>query len=102
MDFYRAARPGYNDSMTPKLTHEQREALRQSDGPVQVEDDETRKVYVLIEGGLHQRAMQALEEHDAQNAIRAGIDDLEAGRVVSFYEIDVRLRKKLGIPARAS
>lgn len=88
--------------MTPKLSQEQREAIQQHGGPVEVEDDETRKVYVIIEGDLHQRAMQALEEHDARRAIRAGIDDLQAGRIVPFAELDSRLRKKLGLPERAS
>jgi predicted transcriptional regulator len=43
--------------------------------------------------------MQALDEHDARKAIRAGIDDLEAGRVVPFVEVDARLREKLGLPS---
>lgn len=33
-------------------------------------------------------------------AIQAGIDDLEAGRVVPFEEVDARLRAKLGLPPR--
>jgi len=86
--------------MNPKLTQEQREAVRQHGGSVAVEDDETQTVYFLIEGDLHRRAMQALEECDSRRAIRAGIDDLEAGRVVPFSEVDARLREKLGLPAR--
>jgi hypothetical protein len=92
----------YNERMSPKLTPEQREAIRQHGGAVEVEDEETREVYVIVAGDLHQRAMQALEEHDARQAICAGIEDLEAGRVVPFAEIDARLRKKLGLPERAS
>lgn len=88
--------------MTPKLTHEQREAIRERGAPLEIEDDETRKIYVIIEGDLHVRAMQALEEHDARRAIRAGIEDLEAGRVVPFAEVDARLREKFGLPARGS
>ena len=88
--------------MTPKLTNEQRDAIRERGGPVEIEDDETRKIDVIIDGDLHQRAMQALEEHDTRRAIRAGLDDLEAGRVVPFAEVDARLRSKLGLPARAS
>ena len=85
--------------MTPKLTEEQREAIRRQGAPLQIEDDETRKVYVIIDDELHRRAMQALEEHDARGAIRAGIDDLEAGRILAFAEVDARLREKLGLPA---
>jgi predicted transcriptional regulator len=33
-------------------------------------------------------------------AIQAGIDDLEAGRVVPFEQVDARLRAKLGLPPR--
>jgi predicted transcriptional regulator len=88
--------------MTPKLTEEQREALRRRGGPIEVEDDQTRKVYVIIDDELHQRAMQALEEHDSLAAIRAGIADLEAGRVIPFAEVDSRIRERLGLPARAT
>jgi predicted transcriptional regulator len=34
-------------------------------------------------------------------AIQAGIDDMEAGRVVAFEKVDPRLRAKLGLPPRA-
>jgi predicted transcriptional regulator len=88
--------------MTTKLTPEQREAIRQQGSPVAVEDDETRTVYYLIDEDLHRRAMEALDKEDARRAIRAGLDDLEAGRVVPFSEVDARLRKKLGLPARGS
>lgn len=90
-----------NCDMTPKLTDEQREAIQQSDS-IMVEDDQTRKVYFIIDGDLHDRAIQALEEHDARRAIRAGIDDLEAGRIIPFADVDARLRDKLGLPPRAT
>ena len=85
--------------MSAKLTQEQREAIRQHGGPVEVEDDETRKVYVLVDSDLHNRAMKALEERKTRRAIRTGIDDLEAGRDVPFAEVDARLRQKLGLPS---
>jgi hypothetical protein len=88
--------------MPLKLTQDQREAIRQSGGPVEIEDDETRKTFVIIDGELHHRAMQALEENETRRAIRTGIDDLQAGRVVPFADVDARLRKKLGLPPRAS
>lgn len=34
-------------------------------------------------------------------AIRAGIDDMEAGRVVAFEDVDARIRAKLGLPPRS-
>lgn len=87
--------------MKLKLSQEQREAIHRQGAPVEVEDEETRKVYVIVEGALLRRAMQALEGNDALDAIRAGIADLEAERVVPFADIDARLRKKLGLPASA-
>ena len=86
--------------MMLKLSDEQRSALDQRGGAIEVEDDRTRKIYVLIDADLHQRAMQALEEQETRRAIQAGIDDLEAGRVVPFEEVDARLRKRLGLPQR--
>jgi predicted transcriptional regulator len=88
--------------MTLKLTQDQREAIRQTGGPVEIEDDETKKTFVIIDGELHHRAMQALEENETRRAIRSGIDDLEAGRVVPLADVDARLRKKLGVAPRAS
>ncbi len=79
--------------------------MRRASGPpgaVAVEDEETQVVYYLVDEDFHRRAMEALEECDARRAIRAGLDDLEAGRVVPFHEVDARLRQKLGLPARQS
>ena len=40
----------YAGGMTPKITDEQREALRRSPNkPLRVPDDETNKVYVIID-----------------------------------------------------
>lgn len=33
-------------------------------------------------------------------AIQAGIDDMKAGRVIPFEDVDTRIREKLGLPAR--
>ena len=35
--------------MLPKLTAEQREALRERDGPVAVEDEQTHQVYFIVD-----------------------------------------------------
>ena len=63
-----------------------------------VEDDQTRRLYVLVDHQLHEQAMEALQQKRDLHAIRAGIDDMEAGRVVPFEETDARIRKKLGLP----
>lgn len=87
--------------MTPKITDEMRRALREQAGePVKVEDDETEKVYVIVEEDVHRRALEALRRQDDLKAIQAGIDDMEAGRIVSFAEVDARIREKLGLSAR--
>ena len=87
--------------MTPKLTDEMREALQQQPaGPVEIPDDETQRVYVLIDAELHQRAMRALQRQEDLAAIQEGIDDLEAGRGMPIEEADSRIREKLGFPSR--
>ena len=86
--------------MTPRLTNEQRDALHRRTGPVRVEDDQTQKVFFIVDEDLHERAMQALEEQETLRGIQAGIRDMEAGRVVPFAEVDARLRKQLRLPVR--
>jgi len=88
--------------MMPKLSEDQRQALRNyPGGPIPVEDEQTRQRYVLVDRGLHDRAMQALQQQEDLAAIQAGINEMEAGSVVPFDEVDARLRAKLGIPPRA-
>ncbi len=77
--------------MNPKLTAEQRDALQQSDGPVPVQDDETQQVYVLIE----QARLEELRRIEDREAIRQGIEDMEAGRVISLAELEAKILTKL-------
>ena len=89
--------------MTPKLSEDQRRALSERPcGPVQVEDDQTHKFYVLVDLQLHERAMEALRQQDDLAAIQAGIDDMEAGRIVTLEEADAEIRKDVGFTPRAS
>ena len=88
--------------MKASLSDEQRRALGQHPDGIEIEDDRTQKVYVLTDAELHRRAMEALRKQEDAQAIQAGIDDMEAGRVVPFEEVDRRIREKLGIPQRAS
>ncbi len=86
--------------MTPKISEDQRRALcSRPEGPIEVEDEQTRRRYVLVDHQWHERAVRALQHEEDLAAIQAGIDDMEGGRVVSFEEVDARLRKKLGLPA---
>jgi len=76
--------------MAPKLTSEQRAALKQDGAPVRVEDDETHQVYFLVD-------KVTLESADRE-AIRQGIADMEAGRVAPLDEVMARIRTNLGLP----
>ena len=77
------------------LTDEQREALALEPSGIEVEDPQTQKVYVLADADFYRRAKQALARQEDREAIQAGIEDMEAGRVVSFEEVDRRIRAKL-------
>lgn len=78
--------------MTPKLTSEQREALDHSAGPIRVEDDQRRRAYFLVD----EETFTNLQRCDDLAAIRQGIADMEAARVVSLEELDARIRARLG------
>lgn len=85
---------------TTKITEEQRAALQAAEGCIEVVDETTQRRYVLMDASEHRLAMLALKEQETHEAIQAGIDDLEAGRVVPFVEIDARIRARLGLPQR--
>lgn len=64
--------------MTPKLTNEQRQAISAQPGAfVRVEDDETHKVYLIIE---ESRASQLYEQWLRQE-LQKGFDAAERGEV---------------------
>jgi len=87
--------------MILNLTPEQRSALHASDGgPIQLRDEETSAIYVVIDEATHRRAMEALREQEDLNAVREGIADMRAGRVVSLDEADRRIREEFGFPPR--
>jgi len=48
-----------------------------------------------------QRVWITMDEGEHLAAIRAGIEDMEAGRVVAFDDVDARIRAKLGLPRRS-
>ena len=74
------------------LTAEQREALIQSDGPVLIEDDQTHRRYYLVD----EPTFTNLQQQEDLAAIREGIADMEAGRMISLEELDLRIRSRLG------
>jgi hypothetical protein len=67
--------------MTPKLTEEQREAISaQPGGFVRVEDDQTRKVYLIIE---ESRASELYEQWLRQE-LQKGFDAADRGDVAEW------------------
>ena len=73
--------------MAPKITEEQRDALKQLGSPLPVEDDQTNQVYFLVD-----KATLASADHDA---IRRGIADMEAGRGLTLEELDARIQARI-------
>ena len=68
-----------NTYLTPELSA----ALQANEGEVRLLDPNTQQVYVLVDDETHTRAMEALRKREDQQAIQAGIDDMENGRVQS-------------------
>ena len=86
--------------MTPKLTDEMRKALqKQPAGPVEIPDDETQRVYVLIDAELHQRAMTALQQQQDWESIQRGIAEADAGNTMPLEEADRKIREEFGFSA---
>lgn len=83
--------------MTLKLTDEQRDAIKRDRCPVPVEDEETHEVYFLVDKGT----LEALRQDADRQAIRQGITDMEAGRVVTLEELDARIQARLRKPFSA-
>jgi len=80
--------------MTPKLTPEQSAALRQSDGPMPIEDEQTSRLYFLVDAA----AWESFRRQQDLAAIREGIADMEAGRVAPLDEVMARIRTSLSLP----
>ena len=65
----------------PELTPEQRQAIAASGGlPVQVEDPDTHKLYVIVE----HREDVALDEEYIRRELEKGLAALEAGERISW------------------
>lgn len=71
----------YHLSMTPKLTPEMRAALAAHPGePIEVEDEQTQRVYVLIE---RDHAREQLD-HWIIGQLAVAEADVAAGRIVAW------------------
>lgn len=64
--------------MTPKLSEEQRQAIQNRDGgPVEVEDDRTHRMYVLVA----RDEIHRLVEEQLRAELQVGFDQADAGDV---------------------
>lgn len=79
--------------MMPKLTAEQRAALSGHLGPLPIEDEQTQRVFFLLD----QVTFDNLQREADRAAIRDGIADMEAGRLLTLEQLDARIRAKLGL-----
>lgn len=62
--------------MTPKLTDEMRKALsRRHGGPIEVQDDQTHTVYVLVD----RNAFGRLVDDTLRQALQIGLDQSDRG-----------------------
>jgi predicted transcriptional regulator len=86
----------------PKLTDEQSQALHQAGDELPILDPSTNKFYVVVEQSVHEQAKAALQRQQSDDviAIREGIADMKAGRVmpleVAHQEIKRRFAEKYG------
>jgi hypothetical protein len=80
--------------MTPKITNEMRQALRDSEGqPVTVEDEETRRIYVLVARDEFCR----LADDELRRQLQIGFDQADRGESGSWNadEIKAEGRRRL-------
>ena len=67
--------------MTPRLTEEQRQALtRQPGQPVEVEDEQTQKVYVLVA----REDFRQMIDGELRRQLQIGFDQADAGDVADW------------------
>jgi len=81
--------------MNIRLSEEQRHALQASaDQPLPVEDEQSRKVYYLLneEAFLHLQGLQSEHEHECQERLRGLIDEGIRSPGVPADEAFARLR----------
>jgi len=80
--------------MTPKLTAEQRAALLERGSPIAIEDEQTRRVYFLVDPAM----LDSLWEAADMVALREGIADAEAGRTTpldaAMHRIEFNLKAR--------
>lgn len=87
--------------MLTKLSKEVSDALQAAgDGSLEAIDPETGRIYFVVEGDIHRRAMMALQQQQATEAIANGIADLEAGRTQPVEDVHAQIRQQLQSPTQ--
>lgn len=85
--------------MIPKLTPEMRAALQERAGrPVKIEDEQSRKVYLLVE----EDAAHELMEQWLCREIQIGVDQAERGEVVEWDPDRIKSEGRRRLRERAS
>lgn len=84
--------------MIPKLTAEQRDALRSLPGPVPVHDEVSQETYYIVDAAT---AKAARKQEDLA-AILEGFADIQAGRISTLDDAFDRICRQLKLPAEQS
>lgn len=73
--------------MAPKLSDEQRQALNQQPrGPVDVEDDQTQQIYVLVA----KEDFRQLVDVELRRELQVGFDQADRGELAEWDPEDIR------------
>jgi hypothetical protein len=82
--------------MTPKITPEMRTALANQPGqPVEVEDDENQRVYLLVDA----ERGRALTELWIREQLQLGFDAAERGEIVDFAPASIKAQGRAHLDA---
>ncbi|MCA9202652.1 MAG: hypothetical protein KDA59_06395 [Planctomycetales bacterium] len=89
----------YTGCMAAKLTPELVSALHATgDGELEVIDPLSNRLYLIVDGETHRRAMEALRRQQDHEAIAEGIAQMEAGEGKPLDRAFADMRVRLGFP----
>jgi hypothetical protein len=82
--------------MAAKLSKELADALHANgDNSLEVVDPSDNRVYFIVDGETHRRAMDALRRQRDRDAIAEGIAQMEAGEGIPLQEARQQTRQQL-------
>jgi predicted transcriptional regulator len=88
--------------MIPKLTEELSAAVASNDnGSLEVVNPHDNRTYFIVEGSVHQQAMDALRRQQDHDAIAEGIAQMEAGEGKPLNDAFEDIRVRLQLPKQA-